>query len=276
MPAGVVGWADLTRDDVRAELDRLRALPGGDRLEGIRHLVQDESDPAWLARPDVRRGLRAVGDAGLVFDLLVRLSQLPAALRVSTELDGVRFVLDHGGKPEIAEGRLEPWAGLIGEMAGLPNVTCKLSGLVTEAGPSWTAEDFVPYLDRMIESFGPGRLMFGSDWPVCTLAASYGEVAALARSLLEPRLNDAERDLVFRSTAIGIYRLGRSRAEEAAGRPSGRPLCQVERVSAGASRGRDRPQPHRRAGSAPAASWASMTPTRSSAARTLPGSCVPR
>ena len=205
--AGVVGWADLTRDDVRAELDRLRALPGGDRLVGIRHLVQDESDPAWLARPDVRRGLQAVGDAGLVFDLLVRPSQLPAALRVSTELDGVRFVLDHAGKPEIAEGRLEPWAGLIGEMAGLPNVTCKLSGLVTEAGPSWTAEDFVPYLDRMIESFGPGRLMFGSDWPVCTLAARYGEVIALARRLLEPRLNDAERDLVFRSTAIDTYRL---------------------------------------------------------------------
>ncbi len=207
VPTGVVGWADLTRDDVRDELDRLRALPGGDRLVGIRHLVQDEPNPAWLARPDVRRGLQAVGDAGLVFDLLVRPSQLPAALRVSTELDGVRFVLDHGGKPEIAEGRLEPWAGLIGEMAGLPNVTCKLSGLVTEAGPSWTAEDFVPYLDRMIESFGPGRLMFGSDWPVCTLAASYGDVAALARSLLEPRLNSAERDLVFRSTAIDTYRL---------------------------------------------------------------------
>ena len=116
-------------------------------------------------------------------------------------------MLDHGGKPEIAEGRLEPWAGLIGEMAGLPNVRCKLSGLVTEAGPSWTAEDFVPYLDRMIESFGPGRLMFGSDWPVCTLAASYGEVTALARSLLEARLNGAERDPVFRSTAINTYRL---------------------------------------------------------------------
>jgi len=119
----------------------------------------------------------------------------------------VRFVLDHAGKPEIAENRLEPWAGLIAEMAGLPNVTCKVSGLVSEAGPSWCTEDFTPYLDRLIESFGPGRLMFGSDWPICTLAASYRDVLSLARALLEPRLSAAELDLVFSGTALGTYRL---------------------------------------------------------------------
>ncbi|HWG15762.1 MAG TPA: amidohydrolase family protein [Streptosporangiaceae bacterium] len=205
--AGVVGWVDLTADDVRSELDRLRAGPGGDLLVGVRHLVQDEPDPNWLGRPDVRRGLTAVGDAGLVYDLLVRPPQLPAALRVATQLDEVRFVLDHAGKPEISEARTEPWAGLITEMAALPNLTCKLSGLVTEAAPAWTRESFEPYVDRLLESFGPRRLMFGSDWPVCTIAASYAEVTALARELLAPGLSQDEQAAVFGATAVTTYRL---------------------------------------------------------------------
>jgi L-fucono-1,5-lactonase len=206
--AGVVGWADLTREDLGDELDRLRGLPGGDRLVGLRHLVQDEPDPGWLERPGVQRGLRAVGAAGLAFDLLVRPGQLPAALRAATELSDVRFVLDHGAKPEIAAGRIEPWAGLVGSLAGLPNVTCKLSGLVTEAGTGWSAGDFLPYVDRLLGSFGPGRLMFGSDWPVCTLAASYREVMALARDALGGRLSPGERDAVFGANAVGVYGLG--------------------------------------------------------------------
>jgi L-fuconolactonase len=205
--AGVVGWADLTADDVGGELDRLRARPGGSRLAGVRHLIQDEPDPNWLGRPDVGRGLRAVGAAGLVCDLLVRPSQLPAVLRVTAELDEVRFVLDHGGKPEISAGRVEPWAGLIAEMAALPNLTCKLSGLVTEAGPAWTPESFAPYVDHLLESFGPGRLMFGSDWPVCTIAASYAEVTALAQELLASRLTESEQAAVFGATAASVYRL---------------------------------------------------------------------
>lgn len=209
--AGVVGWVDLTAADVHDELDRLRAQPGGDRLVGVRHLVQDEPDPNWLSRPDVRRGLRAVGAAGLVYDLLVRPAQLPAALRVTAELDEVRFVLDHGGKPEISEDRFEPWAGLTAEMAPLPNLTCKLSGLVTEAGPAWTTASFEPYVDHLLESFGPGRLMFGSDWPVCTLAASYAEVTALARELLASRLSEDEQATVFGATAATAYRLKVSR-----------------------------------------------------------------
>jgi L-fuconolactonase len=203
--ASVVGWADLTRDDIGDELDRLRARPGGDRLAGLRHLVQDEPDPGWLTRPDVGRGLRAAGAAGLVFDVLVRPAQLPAALKVTGELDDVRFVLDHGAKPEI--GRFEPWAGLIGELAQRPNVTCKLSGLVTEAGPGWTPETFAPYVDHLLECFGPGRLMFGSDWPVCTLAASYHEVITLARTLLDGRLSPAETEAVFGANAVGAYGL---------------------------------------------------------------------
>jgi L-fuconolactonase len=205
--AGVVGWADLTRDDIGDELDRLRGLPGGDHLVGLRHLVQDEPDPGWLDRADVKRGLRAVGAAGLAFDLLVRPAQLPAALRAAAGLGDVRFVLDHGAKPEIAAGRIEPWAGLAGALAALPNVTCKLSGLVTEAGAGWRAGDFLPYTGRLLDSFGPGRLMFGSDWPVCTLAASYSEVMALARASLGGRLSPAEMDAVFGANAVAAYRL---------------------------------------------------------------------
>jgi len=135
--AGVVGWADLASEGVADELARLRSLPGGDRLVGIRHLVQDEPDPDWLRQPAVRRGLQAVGAAGLSYDLLIRPAQLPAALHV-TQLDGVRFVLDHGAKPDIASGRLEPWAKLMTQLARRPNVVCKLSGMVTEAGAAWT------------------------------------------------------------------------------------------------------------------------------------------
>ncbi len=205
--AGVVGWADLTRPDVADEIARLRALPGGDRLVGIRHLVQDEPDPGWLERSGVRRGLAAVGQAGLVYDLLVRPSQLPAAVRVTADLDEVRFVLDHGGKPDIESGQLPPWAGLISELAARPNVSCKLSGLVTEAGAGWTVERIIPFTDHLLEAFGPGRLMFGSDWPVCTLAATYHEVLELARTVLGGRLGAAGRAAVFGGNAVTTYRL---------------------------------------------------------------------
>jgi L-fuconolactonase len=210
--AGVVGWTDLTSPAVGEELARLLALPGGARLAGIRHLVQDEPDPGWLRRPDVRRGIRAVGAAGLAYDLLVRPHQLPAALAVTSELADVTFVLDHGAKPPIASGVLEPWASQIGDLAARPNVSCKVSGLVTEAGPGWRPPRIGPYLDHLVDAFGPGRLMFGSDWPVCTLAASYAEVAALARNALAGRLGPAELDAVFRANAISVYRLDGERA----------------------------------------------------------------
>jgi L-fuconolactonase len=205
--AGVVGWADLTSPAVPAEIARLRALPGGDLLAGIRHLVQDEPDPDWLRRPDVRRGLRAVGAAGLAYDLLVRPAQLPAALAVTGDLGEVRFVLDHGAKPAIASGAREPWASLISELATRPNVSCKVSGLVTEAGPGWRPAQIAPYIDHLLDCFGPGRLIFGSDWPVCTLVASYAEVIALARDALQGRLSPDELAAVFAGNAITAYGL---------------------------------------------------------------------
>ena len=205
--AGVVGWADLTAPDVADQIARLRELPGGDRLAGLRHLVQDEPDPDWLDRAEVRRGLRALADAGLVYDLLVRPAQLPAAIRVARDLPGVSFVLDHGGKPGIARGQYEPWASLVAELAACPNVAGKLSGLVTEAGPHWSAAQIGPYASHLIDSFGPHRLMVGSDWPVCTLAATYGEVLDLAVSLLSARLGAADVAAVLAGNARAIYRL---------------------------------------------------------------------
>jgi L-fuconolactonase len=205
--AGVVGWVDLCAPDVGAQLARLRELPGGDRLAGIRHLVQDEPDPAWLDRREVRRGLRAVAACGLVYDLLIRPGQLPAAVRVAGDLDSLVFVLDHAAKPPVAAGRLQPWATLIADLSRRPNVVCKVSGLVTEAAAGWRPEHFARYLDVIVESFGPDRLMFGSDWPVCTLAAAYGQVFALARDLLAQHLSPAERDAVFGGTARSTYGL---------------------------------------------------------------------
>ncbi|NUT48272.1 MAG: amidohydrolase family protein, partial [Saccharothrix sp.] len=166
-----------------------------------------EADPRWLARPDVRRGLRAVADAGLVYDLLTLVHQLPAAIEAVRALPEATFVLDHLSKPSIATRDREPWASWIRELAAEPNVTCKLSGMVTEADHArWTVADLRPYADVVLEAFGPSRVMFGSDWPVCLLAGSYEEVVAAAEGVTA-RLTAAERDEVFGGTAARVYRL---------------------------------------------------------------------
>lgn len=200
--AGVVGWTDLTRPDITDELSRLRELPGGHYLKGIRHQVQGEPDPEWLLRPDVRRGLAAVAEAGLVYDLVVLPHQLPACTRAAASLPQLTFVLDHLGKPDIASGALEPWATDVRALAAHPNTVCKLSGMVTEADhTTWTVDDLRPYADVVLEAFCPDRLMFGSDWPVCGLAATYGEVLDTARQLVG---SDAR---IFERTAIRVYDL---------------------------------------------------------------------
>jgi len=205
--AGAVGWTDLTDPNVRTRLAALAAQPGGDSLVGIRHPVQDEPDPRWVCRQDVRRGLAAVADAGLAFDLLVRPPQLPAAVETAAELPQLRFVLDHGGKPDIAMGGLEPWASDIADLSLMPNVAVKLSGLVTEADhDAWTVEQLRPYADVLLEAFGPDRIMFGSDWPVCLLATSY-EVWVATATALTAGLTEAERRQIFGGTAAQWYRL---------------------------------------------------------------------
>jgi L-fuconolactonase len=204
---GVIGWLDLTGPAVADEIARLRAGPGGDRLVGIRHQVHDEPDPAWLNRTEVRRGLRAVSVAGLAYDLLVRARELPAALEVARALPALWFVVDHMAKPPIGTGEIEPWAGRLRSLAELPNVWCKVSGMVTEADwGSWTTADLRPYVNVVLEAFGPRRLLFGSDWPVCLLAASYDRVVEAARELLGD-LSDDERARVFGGTAMEVYGL---------------------------------------------------------------------
>ena len=185
--------------------DRLAELRERGPLVGIRHQVENEPDRDWLLRSDVLRGLAAVAGAGLAYDLLVNRSQYPSAARLADRLPDVRLVLDHAGKPPIAAGEIVAWATAITEIARRPNVFCKLSGLVTEADwAAWQPGDLAPYAEHVLAAFGPERVMFGSDWPVCELAATYGEVVGVAESLTAA-LSAAERDEVFAGTARRVY-----------------------------------------------------------------------
>lgn len=205
--AGVVGWTDLTAPGVADALAALVRLPGGDRLVGIRHQVQSEPDPEWLLRPDVGRGLAAVAGAGLVHELVILPHQFAGGGRRRGGAAGADLRPRPRGEAARRLGELEPWAAGLRAFAALPNTVCKLSGLVTEADwRTWTVEDLRPYADVLLDAFGPYRLMFGSDWPVCTLAASYGRVLAAAR-LLTGALSPSERAAVFGSTAVDTYGL---------------------------------------------------------------------
>jgi L-fuconolactonase len=204
--AGVVGWVNLTASDVAEALANLQQRPDGTWLKGIRHQVHDEPDPRWLCRDDVRTGLAAVADAGLAYDLLTKTPHLPAALETVQALPQLSFVVDHISKPVIS-GDLEPWATDLRALAAQPNVTCKLSGLVTEASwTDWKVSDLQPYVDVVLDAFGPDRVMFGSDWPVCLLAASYAEVVQAAEELTAG-LTSAEQEAVFGATARRVYHL---------------------------------------------------------------------
>jgi L-fuconolactonase len=205
--AGVVGWVDLLDPGVADALAHLRGGIGGQKLVGIRHQVHDEPDPDWLRRSDARRGIGAVGAAGLAYDLLVRSRELPAALDTARALPDVRFVIDHLAKPPIRDGQLQPWAELIRPFGDLANVWCKISGLVTEADwATWRPADLEPFVEHALEVFGPDRLLFGSDWPVCLMAATYGEVLDAARATLAG-LSGVERAAVFGGNAVAVYRL---------------------------------------------------------------------
>ena len=202
--AGVVGWTDLTRPDVADELARLRELPGGRYLKGIRHQVQGEPDPDWLLRPDVHRGLAAIAEAGLVYDLIVQPHQLPASAKAAASHPELTFVLDHLGKPPIVSGALDPWSVDLRTLSALPNTVAKLSGLVTEADlETWTVDDLRPYTDVALDAFGPDRLMFGSDWPVSLLGATYGQVMDAARELTP----ESTHTQIFETTATRVYDL---------------------------------------------------------------------
>jgi L-fuconolactonase len=168
---GVVGWVDLRSPEAGSQLEKFAA---NGKLVGVRHIVQDEPDDDFMGREDFRAGIARLPEFGLSYDVLIYPRQLPAAIRLVQDFPDQRFVLDHIAKPLMGERKMEPWASGIRELAQSPNLFCKLSGMVTETRwKQWQEDDFRTYLDAVVEAFGPDRLMIGSDWPVCTLSASY-------------------------------------------------------------------------------------------------------
>jgi L-fuconolactonase len=203
--AGIVGKCMV--NEGTATVANLAELQRHPLVRGVRHLVQHEPDPDYCARPEFIAGVRAVGAAGLSFDLCCFHHQMPAVVRLVRACPDTRFILDHFGKPGIRARLLDPWRAHLAELAALPNVDCKLSGLITEADhAAWQAADLRPYVDHALATFGPGRLLFGGDWPVAKLAGSYPRWLDTARALVA-HLPAAEQDAIFRRNALRVYRL---------------------------------------------------------------------
>ena len=202
--AAIVAFAPMDEGaTTTAALDRLRDRP---LVRGVRHLIQSSNDPDFCRRPAFIEGVRAAGARDLSFDLCIRHPQLPAAIDLVRACPDTRFVLDHSGKPEIAAGRLDPWRAQVEELAALPNVVCKLSGLVTEANvATWTIEHLRPYAEHVLACFGAERVLFGSDWPVMKLASTYAKWLATASALLD-HLGPSDRRSVFFDNARRAYR----------------------------------------------------------------------
>ncbi|QOR70475.1 amidohydrolase family protein [Ruania alkalisoli] len=205
--AAVVGWVDLTSGRVAEDLDVLQSGPGGSYLRGIRHPLPREADLDWLGRDDVRSGLRELTRRGLAFDVLADERHLPAATAVAQAHPDLSMVINHAAKPPLRGGDLTRWREAIIDLAVTDNVTCKVSGLVTEADHAWwTINDLRPAVELVLEVFGPGRVMLGSDWPVCLVAGSYGQVLDTYRGLLDG-LSVAERRDVEGGVAASAYGL---------------------------------------------------------------------
>lgn len=203
--AGVVGWVDLRSPDVAEQLDEFTAHP---KFTGARHLVESEPDDDWLVHPDTLRGLRQLAAYDVPYDLLVYTRHLHHVPRLAESCPDLRLVVDHLAKPPIASREIETWAAALKPVAAYPQIHCKLSGLVTEADhANWQREDLRPYVERALEWFGSERLMFGSDYPVCLLAASYEEVLASFQHLLA-ELSTAERERIFGGNAAQVYQVG--------------------------------------------------------------------
>lgn len=202
--AGVVGWVDLRSPQVSEQLSELAAHP---RLVGVRHVVQDEPDDRFLDGADFRRGVRELANFDLTYDLLIYPRQLPAAIDFAAALPDQPMVLDHLAKPEVRAGLFEPWAGQLSALGRAENLSVKLSGLITEADwDHWSPDGLRRYFDHTLESFGPQRVMFGSDWPVCLLAGSYDRVAELIEDFASA-LSPDERAALFGGNAARFYGL---------------------------------------------------------------------
>ena len=200
--AAVVGWVDLTDPD--AQLDELCARP---KFKGVRHLVESEPNDDWLIQPSILSGLKKVSARQCTYDLLVHTRHLKYVPQVAETCFELQFVIDHLAKPPIARNEIEEWSAAMKGVAAFPNIHCKLSGLVTEANwSSWQTEDQRPYVNEVLELFGPDRMMFGSDYPVCLLASSYERVLDSFQELLKDFSED-DRDKIFSKNAQRFYRL---------------------------------------------------------------------
>ncbi|MEV0648537.1 amidohydrolase family protein [Phytomonospora sp. NPDC050363] len=205
--AGVVGWADIRDPGIGRTLAEYRELPGADKLVGVREQLQSDSFPADCSTAEVVRGVQAVADAGLTFDLVLRVEQLPYAAKLAGAVEDTLFILDHLGKPQIGADGFAAWREAIAPLAEHPHVVAKVSGLVTEADwEKWTIADLRPYFECAVETFGPERLMWGSDWPVCTLAAEYKRVLDVTGELLD-EFAPTERRRILGGTAAEVYGL---------------------------------------------------------------------
>lgn len=202
--AGVVGWVDLTAEGSAEQLDELTAHP---RFKGVRHLAESEPQDDWLMQPMVLTNLRKLARRGVTYDLLVHTRHLEYAAMVADRCPDLHLVVDHMAKPPIARGEIDDWSRGLRELASRPNVWCKLSGLVTEADwAGWRVEDLKPYVDLALEAFGPRRMMFGSDWPVCLLAAQYDQVLEACEKLTGD-LGESDRGRIFSRNAQEFYRV---------------------------------------------------------------------
>jgi L-fuconolactonase len=201
---GIVGWVPLVDSRVADVISRL-ALNG--KLRALRHVLQDEPDPDYMLRDDFNIGVGQLKPFGLAYDILIFERHLPQTIQFVDRHPDQVFVLDHFGKPRVAANEISPWRERIRDLARRPNVFCKLSGLVTEAEyRNWTEEQLQPYFEVVLEAFGPRRLMFASDWPVCLVATTYEDWAGIvARSLRD--LSEAEQQRIWSGTAIEAYRL---------------------------------------------------------------------
>ena len=208
---GVVGWVDLKAADAP---ERIAALARHPRLKGLRPMLQDLPDDDWIADPAVDAAARAMARHALVFDALVLTRHLEALHGFAQRHPGLRIVIDHGAKPPIADGEIEPWRNCIAHLAALPHVACKVSGLLTEAGPRRTAEALRPYVQALWDLFGPERLLWGSDWPVLRLAGDYQAWLDMSHALFEaidPALPEARRTGLFGGNAMRLYGLAAAR-----------------------------------------------------------------
>jgi L-fuconolactonase len=201
---GVVGWAPIASPDFR---DHLELLADSPRLKGLRHMLQDEPDDRYMLREYFQTGIAALRATGLVYDILIYSRQLPFATQLADRNPNQMFVLDHMAKPKIRTGEISPWREDIQELARRPNVFCKLSGMVTEADWNhWAIQDLRPYFEIALDSFGPERLLAGSDWPVCTLASGYGRWWATLREMVSG-LSQSEQQNILGANAIRVYSL---------------------------------------------------------------------